>query len=301
LNDTRPLGNHNSAAGRELSLLCGALQSQIAVVSFELTESVTIADHTPEDTMDLGLREKSAVVLGGSKGIGRSIALRFAEEGANVAICARGHLALQATESELRQKKVQVCARVCDVGKPDALRAFLETARRELGSVEVLVNNATAFAFSDDEEGWQASLNVDLMGAVRASNIVTPWMTAGGGGAIVHISSLSGMEAGSPPAYAAAKAALISHSKNLARTLAPNGVRVNAVAPGSIEFPNGLWDGIKRTNRPLYDSALATSPWGRMGAPDEVADAVVFLASPRAAWITGVCLVVDGGQHKGNL
>jgi 3-oxoacyl-[acyl-carrier protein] reductase len=258
-------------------------------------------DQTSENTMDLGLRKKSAVVLGGSKGIGKSIALRFAEEGANVAICARGEAALKATEAELRRKDVQVCAGICDVGKPDALRAFLDTARRELGSVDVLVNNASAFGFSDDEDGWQASFNIDLMGAVRASQIVTPWMAVGGGGAIVHISSLSGIEAGSPPAYAAAKAALISHSKNLARALAPRGIRVNAVAPGAIEFPNGLWDEVKRTDRPLYDSALATSPWGRMGAPDEVADAVVFLASPRAAWITGVCLVVDGGQHKGNL
>ncbi len=146
--------------------------------------------------MDLGLRKKSAVVLGGSKGIGKSIALRFAEEGANVAICARGGAALKATEAELRRKDVQVCAGICDVGKPDALRAFLDTARRELGSVDVLVKNASAFGFSDDEDGWQASFNVDLMGAVRASQIVTLWMAVGGGGAIVHISSLSGIEAG---------------------------------------------------------------------------------------------------------
>jgi NAD(P)-dependent dehydrogenase (short-subunit alcohol dehydrogenase family) len=137
----------------------------------------------------------------------------------------------------LRRKDVRVCAGICDVGKRDALRAFLDTARRELGSVDVLVNNASAFGFSDDEDGWQVSFNVDLMGAVRASQIVTPWMAVGGGGAIVHISSLSGIEARSPPAYAAAKAALISHSKNLARALAPRGIRVNAVAPESIEFP----------------------------------------------------------------
>jgi 3-oxoacyl-[acyl-carrier protein] reductase len=126
-------------------------------------------------------------------------------------------------------------------------------------------------------------------------------MSADGGGSIVHIASVSGMEAGSPPAYAAAKAALVSHSKTLAVALAPRKIRVNVVAPGSIECPGGMWAAVKATNRPLYEAVLATIPSGRMGTPEEVGDAVAFLVSSKASWITGACLAVDGAQHKGNL
>jgi 3-oxoacyl-[acyl-carrier protein] reductase len=144
-------------------------------------------------------------------------------------------------------------------------------------------------------------VDVDLMASVRATQKVIPWMTTSGGGVVIHVSSVSGLEAGSPPAYAAVKAALISHSKTLAVALAPNRIRVNVVAPGSIQFPGGKWEETKEHARPFYDSILSTIPWGRMGTPEEVADVVVFLASPRASWITGACIVVDGGQHKGNL
>jgi 3-oxoacyl-[acyl-carrier protein] reductase len=140
------------------------------------------------------------------------------------------------------------------------------------------------------------------MAAVRASWKVVPWMGAAGGGAIIHISSIAGLEAlGFPPAYCAAKAALVSHSKSLAVALGPQGIRVNTVTPGSIEFPDGLWDQAKRDNPDFYGAVLKTIPLGRMGTPEEVADVVAFLASERASWVTGVCLSVDGAQHKGNL
>lgn len=251
--------------------------------------------------MNLELQGKSAIVVGASKGIGRAIALRFAEAGANVGICARGEVALEATASEIRRMGVDVYAQACDVGRAEALDDFLERAKRALDGVDILINNASAFGFSDDEAGWRASVDVDLMAAVRATQKVVPWMTASGGGVIIHVSSVSGLEAGSPPAYAAVKAALISHSKTLAIALAPQRIRVNAIAPGSIEFPGGKWEETKRDARPFYDSVLGTIPWGRMGTPEEVADVVVFLASPRAAWVTGVCLAVDGGQHKANV
>jgi 3-oxoacyl-[acyl-carrier protein] reductase len=251
--------------------------------------------------MNLELQGKCAIVVGASKGIGRAIALRFAEAGAHVGICARGATALEATARDIRHLGVDVYAHPCDVGSADALAGFLDGARQALQGVDILVNNASAFGFSDDEAGWQASVDVDLMGAVRATQTVVPWMTASGGGVIIHVSSVSGLEAGSPPAYAAVKAALISHSKTLAIALAPNRIRVNVVAPGSIEFPGGKWEEAKRDARPFYDSVLGTIPWGRMGTPEEVADVVVFLASARAAWVTGACVVVDGGQHKGNL
>ncbi len=251
--------------------------------------------------MDLQLKGKTAVVTAASKGIGRATALRLAGEGVNVAICARGESALRATESELRKSGVKVLARVCDVAQADALEAFLTDARQTLGGVDLLVNNASGFGLSDDEAAWQASVNVDLLAAVRATRTVTPWMASSGGGAIVHISSVAALEAFGGPAYSATKAALISHSKLMAVTLAAQKIRVNVVAPGSIEFPGGMWESVKHGNRPFYDSILKTIPWGRLGTPDEVADAVVFLLSPRASWITGAYLVIDGGQHKGNV
>ena len=251
--------------------------------------------------MDLGLRGKGVVITGGSRGIGRAIALAFADEGANVAICARGKEALDATAKELAAKGVKVHAQTADVAKPAELDAFLTGAHAALGRVDVLVNNSSGFGITDDESGWKTGFDVDIMASVRASWKVAPWMTAQGGGSIVHISSTSALEAGSPPAYAAAKAALISHSKTLAVALAPSKIRVNTIAPGSIEFPGGVWEMIKKGNPAMYDGIKASIPWGRLGSAEEVANAVVFTASPRASWVTGIVLSVDGGQHKGNL
>lgn len=261
--------------------------------------------------MDLRLAKKNAVVTGGSKGIGRAIALRLAEEGANVAICARGEPALREIEQEIRDMGVTSFAQLCDVGDAATLDRFLEAAYAALGGVDILINNVSALAFSDDESGWHADFEVDVMAAVRATHKVVPWM-AGRDGVIVHISSNSGLEAadissmpglqpGALAPYAAAKAALISYSKTCAIDLAPQRIRVNVVAPGSTEFPGGLWDGIKKTNRVLYDRVHAMFPGGRMGTAEEVADVVTFLVSPRASWVTGACILIDGGQHKANL
>lgn len=249
--------------------------------------------------MDLGLNGKNVIITGASKGIGRATALEFAAEGANVAICARGAEALEATRADIAARGVTVHAQTCDVSDADALKSFLNGANEALGGIDILINNPSGFGLTDDESGWEASLNIDMMATVRATWQVVPWMEARGGGAIVHISSISGLEAGSPPAYAAVKAGLVAHAKTMAAQLAPQGIRVNTVAPGSIEFANGFWDTIKQQNRAMYDSTLAAIPAGRMGTAEEVAAAVVFLASPKASWVSGAMLLVDGVQHKG--
>jgi 3-oxoacyl-[acyl-carrier protein] reductase len=251
--------------------------------------------------MDLGLKGKIAIVTGGSKGIGRATALLFAEEGTKVAICAIEKETLEATERELAGKGSEVYASTCDVGVLEALNSFLEEVRKRFGGVDVLVNNASGFGLKDDESGWQAGFNVDMMAAVRTAWKVAPWMSERGGGSIVNISSVSGLEGGWSIPYSAAKAALVSLSKNLSLSLAPQRIRVNTVAPGSIEVPGGVWDQIKQTQREYYDKVLETIPWGRMGTAKEVAEAVVYLASERASWINGVCLCVDGSQHRANL
>lgn len=251
--------------------------------------------------MKLGLEGKGVLITGASRGIGRAIALAFADEGAHVAICARGAEALQATEAEIRERGVKVHAQTCDVADPAALDRFLEAARGALGRIHGLVNNASGFGIADNEDGWRAGFDVDILATVRASWKVAPWLEEAGGGSITHISSTAALESPTPTPYAAVKAALISHSKNLAIQLAPKGIRVNSVAPGSIEFPGGTWEMIKKANPKQYERIRRSVPFGRLGTPEEVANTVVFLASDAASWITGVTLSVDGGQHKGIL
>jgi len=254
-----------------------------------------------QSIMDLGLLGKNAVITGASKGIGKGIALALAMEGANIAICARGKEILESTQKEIQKKGVNVYAEVCDVGNRKLLNEFLENSRNQLGSVDILVNNVSALSFGDEDADWEASFNIDLMASVWATKKVVPWMIESGGGSILNISSISGLESGSPPSYAAAKAAVISYSKTLAVQLAPNQIRVNSIAPGSVEFEGGLWDQMKQSNPSFYDMALDSIPSGRLGTPEEIGKVVAFIVSPCASWVTGTCLSVDGGQHKFNL
>ena len=248
--------------------------------------------------MDLGLSGKNAIVTGGSKGIGRSIALGLASEGANIVICARGQEALDATVKELEAFGVKAYAESCDVSDTESLNIFFNAAKESLGSVDILINNTSGLGISDDEAGWKSSVDIDLMATVRATQLVTPWMAEAGGGSILHISSISALEAGPPP-YSTIKAALIAHAKSMALSLAGQNIRVNCIAPGSIFVEGGIWDMIKQNDPDMYNGTLSNIPFGRMGTPEEVANAAVFLASSRASWISGATLVVDGVQHKG--
>ena len=256
--------------------------------------------------MDLQLQGKRCVVLGGSRGIGRGIALGLAAEGADVAVCSRaadprGRNALNDTEAALRGHGHRVLARPCDLGDPAALADFLDGVRQAFGGVDVLVHNASALALGPSVADFEASLQLDVLAAARACEQVIPWMKAAGGGSIVLVASISGLEASPGPdfGYAAAKAALIAYAKKLSVFHAPDGIRANAIAPGSIEFEGGLWDQVHRQDPARYEAVRSTIPWGRMGTVQEVADVAVFLASPRAQWVTGACVPIDGGQHKG--
>lgn len=239
---------------------------------------------------------KRVLVAGGSRGIGRAIALGFAQAGADVAICARSQGPLDATWEEIGALGVRAAATACDLSDPVAVATWVAQAAEALGGIDVLVNNASGFGGPDTEEGWAAGLSVDVMATVRASHAAAPFLKLSRG-SIVNVSSISGYKPSlRTPAYAAVKALLINYTQSQAAAFAPDGVRVNAVAPGSIEFPDGSWEKRRLAGEPLYAKTLAKIPFGRMGEPEEVADVVMFLASPLARWVTGQTIVVDGGQ-----
>ena len=250
--------------------------------------------------MSFDFAAKRIVVAGGSRGIGRTIALAFAAAGAHVSICARGAQALEATRADLRQHGRQVHAAACDLADAASVAGYVAAAREALGGIDVLVNNASGFGMGDDEAGWAAGLSVDVMAMVRASHAALPALLASPGSSIVHISSISGFGPSTrAPAYAAVKAAMMSYTRSQAAMLALQGVRVNCIAPGSIEFPGGVWDQRKQAGDGLYARTLQGIPFGRMGTPEEIAEVALFLASPHARWVTGQVLAVDGGQLLG--
>lgn len=243
---------------------------------------------------------KRVIVCGGSRGIGRSIALGFARAGAAVSICARSAGPLAATEAELAAFGGKAHSAACNLGDGPAVKAYVAAAAAALGGVDVLVNNASGFGAPDTEEGWEKGLSVDVMATVRATHAALPFLEAAqgpGGGSIINVSSISGYRPSlRTPAYAAVKALLINYTQSQAAMYAAKGIRVNAVAPGSIEFPGGSWEARKASDPALYGRTLESIPFGRLGTPEEVANVALFLASPLAGWVTGQTVVVDGGQ-----
>ena len=247
--------------------------------------------------MNLDVNGKRVVVAGGSRGIGRSIALAFAEGGASVSICARGAQALEATRAELAAFGGTVHAATCDLSREAAIAGYVPAAAAALGGIDVLVNNATAGAVGDDEASWDESIAVDLLAVVRASRAALPFLEKGRDPTIINISSGSGLNPSvRTPAYGAAKGAVIHYTRTQAATLASKGIRVNCVAPGSIEFPGGSWEKRKTDQPALYNQVLASMPARRLGKPEEVASVVLFLASPLAIWVTAQVVGVNGGQ-----
>jgi NAD(P)-dependent dehydrogenase (short-subunit alcohol dehydrogenase family) len=250
--------------------------------------------------VDLQLAGLRALVTGGTKGIGRAIVAGLADEGAAVAFCARTGADVVTTEERLREQGAAVTGTAVDIADGPALKQWVEDSAAALGGIDVVVANVSALAIGDGEAFWQTSFDVDMMGTVRLVNAAMPFLEKSTAPAIVTLSSVSGREIDfTAGAYGAFKAAIVHYTQGLAFQLAAKGIRANTVSPGNTYFPGGVWESIEQNNPDLYGEALALNPTGRMARPEEIARAVVFLASPAASFVTGTNLVVDGALTRG--
>ncbi|MBS0380335.1 MAG: SDR family oxidoreductase [Proteobacteria bacterium] len=249
--------------------------------------------------MDLGLRGKKAIVTGATKGIGRAIVELFAQEGADVALCARAEDEVASAVQELKGRGVNVFGDAVNVRDGEAYKAFLEKAAGALGGCDIFIPNVSAGGGFDSEKNWVKSFEVDVLHTVRGCEALMPHLEKSGSGSIVIIASTNALETfGVPQAYNAMKAALITYGKQLAQHVGRKGVRVNSVSPGPIYFDGGAWELVKGTMPKLYDWAIKQIPNGRMGTPEEIARVVAFVASPAASLISGSNVVADNGFTK---
>ena len=248
--------------------------------------------------MDLKLKGKNAVILGGTRGIGRAIADTLADEGANVAICARNADQIAAAVSELETKGVKAIGGSVDVTDGDGLKAWIASTGEALGGIDILVSNAGAMAQGNDENSWKQNFNLDVLGAVNAFKAAEPFLGKAaddsGDAAFVIIASISAAVADSAGSYGPVKAALIHMAKGLARQHAKRGSRTNVVSPGMVYFEGGVWHMVAQNMPEFFEQSLARNPTGRLATPQEIANAAVFLASPLSSYTTGSNLIVDG-------
>jgi NAD(P)-dependent dehydrogenase (short-subunit alcohol dehydrogenase family) len=248
--------------------------------------------------MDLGLNGRKALITAATRGIGLAIAQTLADEGADIALCARSEGGLEDARKDLEARGAKVFTKSVDVADGDALKAFVGEAADALGGLDIFVSNASGGG-GMGESAWQANFDIDVMGAARGVEAAVPHISQSDAGSIVFISSTAALEfLGVPQPYNAMKAALIAHASDLSQALARQNIRVNTVSPGPVYFEGGNWQMIEQTMPKMYQGALAQCALGRMGTPEEVARAVAFLASPAASLITGANLVADGGFTK---
>ena len=246
--------------------------------------------------MDLQLTGTTAMVTGGTKGIGRAVVEALLAEGARVAFCARTAADVVEAQDELGD---DAAGTALDVADGAALASWVADTRERFGSVDTVVANVSALAIGSGEENWRAGFEVDLMHTVRLCEAALPHLLESKG-SVVAVSSVSGREIDfAKDAYGTMKAAIVHYVSGLAFEHAAAGVRANVVSPGNTYFPGGVWAGIEGGNPDLFGTALGLNPTGRMARPEEVAYAVTMLASPRASFITGTNLVVDGALTRG--
>lgn len=245
--------------------------------------------------MDLGLAGKRAIVTGGTRGIGRRIVDLLAAEGCHVGFCARDQEQVNSAVGELSGNDVSIVGGTVDVTNNDRLRGWIKETAMTLGGLDILIPNASALVSSADVDAWRLGLEVDVLGTVRAVEAAMPFLETSDTASIVAISSTAAVNtSGGIRAYGGLKAALISYMSGLSTNLGAKGIRANTVSPGAIYFEGGVWDHRKREDPEAYAVAIARNPMGRLGTPEEVAAAVVFLASPAAGYISGTNLIVDG-------